>query len=82
MFKANKNTVLNKYLKLLPNLKIHNGYGPTEATICCISKMYNNIVDNKIFNVPIGKPMNNCEIYILNNGFNTTANGLCWRNLC
>lgn len=65
---AIKNTVLNKYLKLLPNLKIHNGYGPTEATICCISKMYNNIVDNKIFNVPIGKPMNNCEIYILNNG--------------
>lgn len=62
-----KNTTLNKYLELIPNLKIHNGYGPTEATICSISKMYNSILDNKIFNVPIGKPMDNCEIYLLNN---------------
>lgn len=62
-----KNVMLNKYLKLLPNLKIHNGYGPTEATICCISRMYNEIIDNETFYVPIGKPMNNCEVYLLNN---------------
>ena len=62
-----KNTLLNKYIELIPGLKIHNGYGPTETTICCISRMYNEIISDRIFNIPIGKPMNNCEVYLLNN---------------
>ncbi|MBP3597342.1 MAG: amino acid adenylation domain-containing protein [Clostridia bacterium] len=59
------NTTLNNYFNLNPNMKIHNGYGPTEATICCISCMYNEKNDNQKFILPIGKPMKNCKAFIL-----------------
>ena len=62
-----KNTILNMYLDLIPDLEIVNGYGPTEATIYCICKKYTYTNTGTIFNVPIGKPMDNCEIYLLNN---------------
>ena len=58
------NLTLNKYLNINPNMKIHNGYGPTEATICCISYMYNKNDNNSY--VPIGTPLSNTNIYILN----------------
>lgn len=58
------NTTLNKFFALNPNMQIHNGYGPTEATICCISTMYTqNNKDSYI--IPIGSPMPNCRAYIL-----------------
>lgn len=59
------NTTLNNYFNFNPQMQIHNGYGPTEATICCTSYMYNEKNDNTKFIIPIGKPMNNCEVYIL-----------------
>ena len=59
------NITLNKFLLLNSNMKIHNGYGPTEATICCISTMYNEINDIERFVIPIGQPMANCKAYIL-----------------
>lgn len=62
-----KNTILNMYLDLIPDLEIVNGYGPTEATIYCICKKYTYTNTGTIFNVPIGRPMDNCEIYLLNN---------------
>jgi len=58
------NLTLNKYLNINPNMKIHNGYGPTEATICCISYMYQRNNSNSF--VPIGTPLQNTNIYILN----------------
>ena len=61
------NSTLNNYFKFNPKMKIHNGYGPTEATICCISCMYNKIDENSNYILPIGKPMDNCEAYILDN---------------
>ena len=57
---------LNKYLSLTPNMQIHNGYGPTEATICCISYMYSN--NNKTAQstyVPIGSPLANNKVIIV-----------------
>lgn len=59
------NTTLNNYFNFNSQMKIHNGYGPTEATICCVSYMYNKKIENSKFILPIGTPMNNCEIYIL-----------------
>lgn len=59
------NTTLNKYLSLNPDMQIHNGYGPTEATICCISKMYISENSDTSFIIPIGRPMPNCRAYIL-----------------
>ena len=46
-----------------PNFKIHNGYGPTEATICCISYMYEKMNENVV--IPIGKPFFNTKALIL-----------------
>ena len=59
-------TTLNKYISLNKNIKIHNGYGPTEATICCISYMYSkqNMTEVHGF-VPIGTPLANNKILIV-----------------
>ncbi|MGN1310508.1 MAG: amino acid adenylation domain-containing protein, partial [Clostridia bacterium] len=62
-----KYNTLNNFLLLNKDMKIHNGYGPTEATICCISYMYSN--KNKIISndfIPIGRPLNNTKILIVN----------------
>ena len=62
-----KYSTLNKFLTLNRDIQIHNGYGPTEATICCISYMYStsNEIDSSNF-LPIGTPLANTNILILN----------------
>ncbi|MGG7175941.1 amino acid adenylation domain-containing protein, partial [Clostridium paraputrificum] len=62
-----KDTLKNIYSKLKSNkINITNVYGPTE---CCVDTTYQNI-DSKnidIFrDIPIGKPLNNYNVYILN----------------
>ncbi len=66
-----KNKTLNDFYTLNKNIEIVNGYGPTETTICCTffkhkhtSKAYENEI------VPIGKPLANNELLILNNDLN------------
>lgn len=70
-----KNT-LNKYYKLNPNIKIVNGYGPTEATICSTALKY--CLDNSNIDdvVSIGRPLYNNHIYILDSDKNLQAIGL------
>ena len=41
--------------------KLHNGYGPTETTI--LETCYQ--VDKKLNNIPIGKPLDNTRLYIV-----------------
>lgn len=48
----------------LPNVQLHNTYGPTEAAIAVTSINISNYTGNK---VPIGKPIANTKIYIVNN---------------
>ncbi len=43
--------------------KIYNTYGPTEATVCATYYRYE---DRNSKNIPIGKPISNYKIYILN----------------
>ncbi|NBI31019.1 non-ribosomal peptide synthetase, partial [Chengkuizengella marina] len=59
-----KDEVLDKYMMLNDSMQIINGYGPTEATIC--SNFYK-FGSHKIVgrNVPIGKPLVNNQIYLL-----------------
>ncbi|WP_240903879.1 non-ribosomal peptide synthetase, partial [Chengkuizengella sediminis] len=59
-----KDEVLDKYMMLNDSMQIINGYGPTEATIC--SNFYK-FGSHKVVgrNVPIGKPLVNNQIYLL-----------------
>ncbi|EQB86563.1 hypothetical protein M918_13235, partial [Clostridium sp. BL8] len=67
-----------KYISLVrkqfTNLKIVNGYGPTEnttfSTTYLIEKEYSS-------NIPIGKPIANSQAYILDANYNLTPIGVC-----
>ncbi|SEG59360.1 non-ribosomal peptide synthetase [Paenibacillus sp. UNC499MF] len=62
-----KDETLELYTKLNPEIRIINGYGPTEATVC--SNMYAyKPGDYRGGYVPIGGPMHNVEIYIFGYG--------------
>lgn len=55
--------LLDKIRKLSTQLDVYNHYGPTESTI--------GVTTYKILNdeneIPIGKPLNSCQVYILDN---------------
>ena len=53
----------NKYINVDKKIKLHNIYGPTEATIDVT--YFNCKYIDKYPSVPIGKPVNNTRIYIL-----------------
>ena len=65
---------LNKYFQKNPNIKIINGYGPTETTICCTALDYKPYSENGI--VSIGKPLINDNIYIVNSDYNFQPIGI------
>ena len=46
------------------HIEIHNEYGPTEATIGCCDYVYSQ--SDKDLYVPIGRPISNTQIYIMN----------------
>ncbi len=46
------------------NIEIYNEYGPTETTVGCMIHLYDKDRDDGLA-VPIGKPADNVEIYIL-----------------
>ncbi|WP_198161167.1 condensation domain-containing protein, partial [Anabaena sp. CA = ATCC 33047] len=48
----------------IPGLHIINGYGPTEATICTTLYSVPSPSENQRY-TPIGKPVNNAQIYLL-----------------
>ena len=62
---AIKNNSLNNFIELNPNIEIVNGYGPSEATICSTFYIYK-YNEDKNGTVPIGYPLKNNDIFILN----------------
>jgi tyrocidine synthetase-3 len=64
---------LYRTVKNLLGLSIHNLYGPTEASI---DVTYNNVDYPNISTIPIGKPISNIQIYILDNNLNPTPVGI------
>lgn len=47
-------------------LQIYNEYGPTEATVGCIEYEWNLLTENYYNQVPIGRPVRDVAIHILN----------------
>ncbi|HDX9649186.1 TPA: amino acid adenylation domain-containing protein, partial [Bacillus cereus] len=57
------------------NVEIYNEYGPTETTIGCMIYKYS-LNDDKHISVPIGKPIDNVQIYILDDNQNILPVGI------
>ncbi|KAA8785052.1 amino acid adenylation domain-containing protein [Paenibacillus amylolyticus] len=53
---------IRKIMEELPTIKFTNLYGPTEASIGCV---FYQIKDSELNKIPIGKPINNMDVYIL-----------------
>jgi amino acid adenylation domain-containing protein len=53
----------DEHFKLLPDVDLYNEYGPTEATVW--ATVYKTTPAESDLNVPIGKPISNCQVYIL-----------------
>ena len=64
----------NEHFKLLPDVELYNEYGPTEATVW--ATVYKTTPAESELNVPIGKPINNCQIYILDENQNRVPIGV------
>jgi amino acid adenylation domain-containing protein len=57
---------INFWLEAAPATSIFNEYGPTETTVgCCVLKLDHNALRSTA-SIPIGQPISNIKIYILN----------------
>lgn len=56
-------------------IELINEYGPTEATVGCMTYIYNPLKDIK-GSVPIGKPAANTDIWLLNENMSFVPNGV------
>ncbi|WP_080497089.1 non-ribosomal peptide synthetase [Bacillus wiedmannii] len=64
--------VINSFHK---EMEIYNEYGPTEATVGCMTYKYATEKDNGV-SVPIGVPIDNTQIYILDKYLKPVATNL------
>ena len=62
-----------KLASLVPptNFKLHNGYGPTEGTILITEYE----VDEELKDIPVGKPLDNSRLYVVDKQFNRLPQG-------
>ncbi len=61
-----------RFLKLFPHVALTNLYGPTEASIGCVAYRVSGQEDK----IPIGKPIANTKIYILDAGLKRVPVGV------
>jgi amino acid adenylation domain-containing protein len=67
-------SLCNEHHNLLPDVELYNEYGPTEATVW--ATVYKTNPAESELNVPIGKPISNCQIYILDENQNRVPIGV------
>lgn len=67
-------TVANLHFNTLPNTRFYNEYGPTEATVWCT--VYEIDKKREYSVIPIGKPIANTSIYILDKSRNQVPKGV------
>jgi amino acid adenylation domain-containing protein len=70
-----RDEVLEDYMRLNPGMKIINGYGPTETTICASSYNYPSRQPRGEI-VPIGVPLSNNQIVLLAGGDRVVVRGV------
>lgn len=58
-------SIIKKYYRLNKDMIIVNAYGPTETTICSTAVVLNNDLLNKYSTIPIGTPLANLKLYVL-----------------
>ena len=64
-------------LALLPNTQIINGYGPTEGTtFTCCYPIPRDLTDQPATSIPIGRPIGNTQVYILDQQRNPVPVGV------
>ena len=64
--------IVKEWSNCTPNAKIINAYGPTEATVFCMTYNWDNKTSNKTFNgsVAIGQPMENISAIVIDENLN------------
>jgi len=66
--------ILNIWRRAMPNTKFTNVYGPTETTVdCSFYTVERELEDSE--SVPIGFPVRNCELLLLDENGKTVSNG-------
>ncbi|MCF2220315.1 amino acid adenylation domain-containing protein [Chryseobacterium sp. PS-8] len=62
------------YTKFGSKIEIYNEYGPTEATVGCMIYQFNS--QDSYMTVPIGGPIHNSQIYLLNENLKPVPTGV------
>jgi amino acid adenylation domain-containing protein len=67
---------VKKALDLLPNTRLVNGYGPTESTTFACCYAIPRPMGPNLSSVPIGRPIGNTRVYLLNAGMEPVPVGV------
>jgi tyrocidine synthetase-3 len=73
---ALKPSLVKEWFRYYPGIKLVNAYGPTEASDDITHHVVNHMSDVGQFGVPIGKPVQNMRIYILDKDFSLCPVGV------
>ena len=68
--------VITRWKKLDQNTRLNNLYGPTETTVGCCIYEHNNKLPLRKGPLPIGKPIFNTQLYILNTHYQPVPVGV------